>query len=141
MGITPSYDERTEVSGTMPKSIPVRTAPSLTFAMQLDGDRCIGKKDGLEALEQAIYIMLRTERGEHLIYPWWYGIKTKDLYGKTASYIFAELSERIRSLLIKDDRINDVTDFEYSVNGDSMTMSYTVISKLGNLKVRGDIRV
>lgn len=141
MGIIPSYYDNTETGVILPTNIQVRTAPSLTFAMQLDGNRCIGKKDGLEALEQAIYMMLRTEQGEHLIYPEWYGIKTADLAGRSASYVFAELSERIRSLLIKDDRITDVVDFSYSTSGEDMTISYTVVSKIGNLTIRGDIRV
>ena len=53
-----------------------------TYAMQLDGERIIGKTDERKAIEQAIYKILLTERYQYLIYSWNYGIELKDLFGK-----------------------------------------------------------
>ena len=49
------------------------TQPSLTYALDAENGRIRGKVDGLEAVKQAVYLVLSTERFAHLIYSWNYG--------------------------------------------------------------------
>ena len=46
------------------------TQPSLTYALDAENGRIRGKVDGLEAVKQAVYLALSTERFAHLIYSW-----------------------------------------------------------------------
>lgn len=115
--------------------------PSLTFAMDLEGDTCSGTKDGLDALVQSLYCMLRTEQAAYIMYPGNYGLMTRDLYGKPAGYIEAMLEARIAETLMQDDRVTSVHDFEFTLAPDSITVAYTVDSTLGQADMKGVFNV
>ena len=56
--------------------------PSKTYHMDFKKEVSMGKTDGLEALRQAVFLILHIQRYEHLIYSWRYGVELKDLFGK-----------------------------------------------------------
>ena len=60
----------------------IKEQPSLTYRMNPEGNCVRGWVDGVEAVKQAIFRILNTERYQYIIYPWWYGIETIDLYGE-----------------------------------------------------------
>lgn len=107
--------------------------PSRTYAINYDTDRISGYVDGLESVKQAIYLILSSERYEHIIYSWDYGVELLDLYGKPMSYVLSELPRRIKEALRQDDRINDVVDFEFEKHGNTLHTKFTVISEVGNI--------
>lgn len=111
--------------------------PDKTWAMQLDGDHCIGTVDGINAVVQTIFCVLSTEQGAYLIYPRGYGIKRDDLWDKQAPYVFAVLKDRIREALMKDERIKDVTDFSYTFKGDTMVINFTVHVNFTDTEIKG----
>ena len=78
-------------------------------------NRIIGECDRLEAVKQAVYKILNTERYEHAIYSWDYGIELMDLFGESISYVEPELERRITEALLMDDRITDVDEFEFDI--------------------------
>lgn len=91
---------------------------SATYKMQVDADRIKGNvRTNLEAVQQAIYKVLNTERRTFAIYSWNYGVELKDLFGKPVQYCMAEIPRRIEEALLVDDRIESVEDFELSHNG------------------------
>lgn len=96
-------------------------------------DRINGNTDDLLALQQAIYLILGTERYEHIIYSWDYGIERIDLIGKPVPYVLAVLPRRITEALTQDDRVDDVTDFEFEVKKSKVHVTFTVKSKLGDI--------
>lgn len=96
-------------------------------------DRINGHTDDLDAIAQTIYLILGTERYEFLIYSWDYGVELVDLYGKPMPYVMSELPRRITEALTQDDRIEDVTDFEFEVNGKKLHTTFTVITNKGNI--------
>ncbi len=53
-----------------------------THTWKIKGNRIIGYTDEIEAMEQAIYLILNIERYKHEIYDWNYGIELADLFGK-----------------------------------------------------------
>lgn len=137
MAITPSSYE----NGLVIEDLTLETQPSKTWAMQLDGDRCVGTTDGVNALVQSIFCMLNTEKGVYSIYPNTYGLQTQDLYGKPAPYIYAVLCDRIRDAIMTDDRVEDVGNFSYTYSGDSMEISYSVYTNFTDDEIRSAYNV
>lgn len=91
----------------------VVTMPSKQHRMDLDRNRIIGTCDNLEAIKQTIFKILNTERYKYIIYSWNYGIELADLFGKPFRYVCPEIERRVKEALLQDDRITDLTDFEF----------------------------
>src|SRR5690606_29056146 len=92
--------------------------PSLTYGIDFEKGRIIGMIDGLEAVKQAVFLILRTERYRYLIYSTDYGSELEGLIGRDSLFVQSELKRRIREALMQDDRIEDVTNFNIHFNGD-----------------------
>jgi hypothetical protein len=105
--------------------------PSLTF--KIDGDRIQGKIDGLQAVKQAVELILSVERFEYPIYSWDYGIETQDLIGKRREYIQGDLQRRVEEALAEDDRVTGISDFSISFEGETATATFTVNTIFGDL--------
>lgn len=108
--------------------------PSLTYRMDVKQERIVGKIDGIEAVKQAVYKALNTERYNYPIYSWNYGVETKDLYGRDMDYCKSELKRRIGEALTQDDRIDSVSDFEFTVDGSKLTAFFVVHSNVGSFE-------
>jgi len=105
------------------------------------GDRIQGYTDGLDALKQAIYKVLNTERYEYPIYSFNYGIELENLIGKDPVYVQIELKRRIRECLLRDDRITEVDNFKFEVNGDEIKCTFDVHSIYGDLTVSREVNI
>lgn len=136
MPVTPNFQ-----NGLVITDLTVTPQPSKTWGMQLDGERCLGTKDGVDALLQTIFCILSTERGAYTIYPSSYGIQMDDLYGKPAAYIYAILCDRIRQALLRDDRITAVDGFTYTAQGDAMTIGFAVHTNFTDEEIKGAYHV
>lgn len=136
MPITPNFQ-----TGLVIRDLTITAQPSKTWGMQLDGDRCQGTKDDVDALVQTIFCILSTERGAYTIYPASYGIQMDDLYGRPAAYIYAVLCDRIREALLRDDRITDVDSFTYTAHGDTMTVGFSVHTNFTDEEIKGAYHV
>ena len=102
------------------------TLSTKTYKIQ-DG-RIVGYCDGLEALKQAISLILATERYEYLIYSWDYGSEIKGVLGMERDIAESEFKRRIKEALMQDDRINNVDNFIFKYDKDSATIRFTVFS-------------
>lgn len=89
--------------------------PTKTYKMATDKALIRGYTEGLEAMKQAIYKIILTERYQYVMYSWNYGIELLDLFGEPVSYVCSELERRISEALLWDDRIQSVTDFEFDL--------------------------
>ena len=105
------------------------------------GDRIQGYTDGLDALKQAIYKVLNTERYEYPIYSFNYGIELESLLGKDPIYVQIELKRRIRECLLRDDRITEVDNFRFEMAGDTIKCTFDVHSIFGNLMVSREVTI
>lgn len=94
----------------------------------------MGKIDELEAIKQAVFKILQTERYEKFIYSFDYGYESVSLIGSHVALAKSELKRCIREALLQDDRITDVVDFEVTINGDSALVSFTVESNYGDVQ-------
>lgn len=119
------------------------TYPSNTYRIALpeNSNRISGYVDDLEAVAQAIYLILSTERYEYLIYSWDYGIELVDLIGQPMPYVISELPRRITEALTMDDRIDDVIDFEFKQKGKQLYTTFTVVSNVGNLPTSMEVEI
>lgn len=111
------------------------TMPSLNYKMIIDNETIINKCNQLEAMKQVIYKILNTERYQHLIYSWNYGIELEDLFGQPVYYVVPELERRIIEALTQDDRIESVTDFEFDTSKrGTVAVKFTVNTIFGDVE-------
>lgn len=90
--------------------------PTLTYQMNLNRKSIQGYTDKLEAMKQAIFKILSTERYQYIMYSGNYGIELLDLYGEPITYVCPELERRITEALTWDERIESVDDFEFDTS-------------------------
>lgn len=102
-----------------------------TFELNVVDNTIGGKIDDITALEQAIYLMLNIEADQHIIYPYTYGLQRIDLIGKPVYYVVAILPDRIKETLTRDDRVTDVSDFEFEVVGKKLNVKFKVSTIYG----------
>lgn len=92
----------------------IEEQPTHTYKMNLESGLIRGYADGQEAMKQAIYKILSTERFQYVMYSGNYGIELLDLYGQPISYVCPELERRITEALLWDDRVQGVENFEFN---------------------------
>lgn len=130
----PSIDVLTE-------EITEEVYPTKTYKIVFDKDRINGYTDELDAIMQAIYLILSTERYQYIIYSWDYGVELVDLIGQPMPYVMSEIPRRITEALTQDDRIDDVVDFEFEQNGKKLHVTFTVVSIIGNIPTELEVDV
>ena len=114
--------------------------PTHTYKMNLESNLIRGYTDDLEAMKQAIYKILLTERYQYIMYSWNYGIELLDLYGEPVSYVCPELERRITEALLWDDRIESVTDFEFDISKKGVVhVSFTAHTIFGDVQAEREV--
>lgn len=126
-----------DINDIFPNDFEVVEQPSYTYKMILptrdnEPTKFKGKTDEVEAVQQAVYKILNTERYTYPIYSWNYGIELVDLFGQPIPWVYPELERRITEALVWDDRINSVTDFEFESVKNDVYASFTVNSIYGS---------
>jgi len=111
-----------------------REQPSLTYRLDLDRGRIIGRIDGLDAVEQAIHKALITPRFRCLIYNNQYGseIKQTVIAGDVSpEYIETEMPRLIKDAVLIDSRVLDVYDFSFSFDSEQAFICFTAKTVFG----------
>ena len=119
--------------------IEVETEPSKTYFLDIENGRIRGNTDELEAVRQAVYLILNTERYDYLIYSWDYGVELKELIGEPKEYAYPEIKRCITEALLQDDRITAVDDFEFETGKKSVHVKFTVYTIYGDMEVETDV--
>lgn len=113
----------------------VEVQESKNYKMYLEQNIINAHCDGLEAMQQVIYKILNTERYQHIIYSWNYGIELADLYGEPVTYVCPELQRRITEALVQDDRIESVDNFEFDTSEKrTVKVTFTVHTIFGSVE-------
>ena len=135
-------DTATDESGAISVAM-TPTQPNKTYKMMIDTDRIQGTiTDDLEAVKQAIYKIINTERYKFLIYSWDYGIELEDLFGKPIPYVLPEIPRRIKEALTQDDRVDDVLGFDLSYDRKGNVLAkFTVVTIYGSVEVEKVVNV
>ena len=129
MGLLP------EIMDTFPQDVTIRTWPTRTYNLRFDGQPSFGKLEGLEAMKQAIFLVLNIPRFRHEIFSWNYGSELEPLFGQANTVMLqVRVQEAIRDALIQDDRITDVTGFSFARRGTEMAVSFVAETTEGNVE-------
>lgn len=115
--------------------------PSKTFRLDMEKKRVTGTVDGLEAVKQAAFCILNTERFDWLIYSWSYGVELNGLFGKSAGLVKAKIKKRIKEALQQDDRIQSVNTFSFENNGGILHIKFMVHTILGEIEVEKEVNI
>lgn len=116
--------------------IEIGSVPTRTYKADTVTKSVRGYADGLDAMKQAIYKILLTERYQYIMYSENYGIETLDLFGEPLSYVCPELERRITEALTQDDRISGVSDFKFEVSRGSVHVDFTVHTVFGDVSAQ-----
>lgn len=108
--------------------------PTKNYKLLMDKDRIVGYVDEIEAMKQAIYMLLSVERYDHVIYSWNAGAEFKDLFGKPVSYVATEVKKRIKDALLQDDRINAVDSFDVTIRKNNILVRYVAHTIFGEIE-------
>ena len=122
--------------------VEIQTMPSQDHRMYLDTQRIHGKCDKLAVMTQVVYKRLATERYQHIIYSWNYGIELQDLFGEPMSYVIPEVERRIKEALLIDERIEAVDSFEFDTSKrNELVVKFTVHTIFGDIDAKKQIEV
>ena len=116
--------------------------PTYTHKLNISNDRVIGYTDHLEAMKQAIYLILNIERYEYPIYSWNYGVELVELIGQPIPFVLPEIERRIREALLQDDRIESVYNFEFErIGKDKIHTIFEVDTIFGTVNVEKVVNI
>ena len=128
------------VTGFLKENFEIEEQPDKTYKMQETILR--GKIEGKEAVRQAVYKILNTERYQYPVYSWDYGIELVDLYGEPFSYVCPELERRITEALTWDTRIQSADNFTFEQKaGGRILVSFTVHTVYGDIDTEQEVDV
>lgn len=116
--------------------------PSLTYKLDLDTKRIMGKVNNSDSVFQAIQKILNTDKYAYDIYDWNYGNELLKLVGKEFSYIEVKLPQIIEEALLQDDRIKEITDMEITqVSIDAVSVSFKVVTIFSTINYTMEVKV
>ena len=115
--------------------------PSYTYNINRNTNRISGYIDDKDAIIQAIYLILQTERYESMIYNWYYGVEFDGLIGKNKDYVTSELQRVIREALTEDDRITEVSDFDITYTDDSALIVFLAQTNIGDITIEWEVNI
>ena len=118
------------------------TLPTKTYKMDLDGNKILGHTDEQEAMKQAIYKIIRTERYRYIIYDWNYGIELEDLFGMPVNYCVPEIERRVTEALLQDIRINEVNNFEFDTSKKGTVLTkFTAYTEFAEINITEEVGI
>lgn len=90
--------------------------PTETFLLDMDTGSVSHVGGGLEAMKQAVWFALNTERYAYQIYSPNFGAELNGLIGKPPEYVTSMLKRRIQETFSGDARILSVDDFSFDIS-------------------------
>lgn len=105
--------------------------PTKTWLLDFEAGRVVDMTDGLQAIQQAVFMALSTSRYEQLIFSEEYGSELDSLIGSNPVFIESEIRRMIEEALMPDDRISGVEDLTVDYKGDELLARFTVVSSYG----------
>lgn len=126
---------------TINNDFKVYEQPSYTFKLNYQNENFQGFVDELEAVKQAVYLILNIERYQYLIYDWNYGVEFSDLLGCEKNYAAAQIERRITDALLQDERIQAVENFEFEYGKNNITSYFLVKTNFGDFETQRQVEI
>lgn len=134
--------QRSPLSSVPSRTLTISEPTSKTYRMNLGGDTIAGTADGKEAMKQAIFKILSTERYEYIIYSDRYGAELSDLFGESIDYVKSEIKRRITEALLADSRIKSVDGFVFSQpTRHALSVSFTAATVFGDIETEKEVKM
>ena len=137
MNLLPAYIEDEDEIEELEEEIKPPREYSIDFKTgQLTGEIVEGK----EAIKVWIWLVLQTPRYRYYIYTWDYGNEFEDFIGKgyTEEYIEAEAQRMTEDCLLVNENIQSITEFSVSMEGDTLTVSFTANTIYGEIEFKDE---
>lgn len=129
-------------TGFLTQNFEIQERPNRTYKIQIDKNMVRGRAEEKEAVRQAVYKILNTERYHYPIYSWDYGVELSDLYGEPVSFVCPELERRITEALVWDERIQCVDNFSFDFSsGKEICVSFTVHTEFGDINAEKEVNL
>lgn len=114
----------------------IESEPSLTYKLDLE-NKIVQTVliDEKEALKQAIYKILHTERYAYDMYDWDYGVEMADYIGQDIDEVLPDIQNAIEDALTADDRIESVDYIEVEQEKGKLYISMQINTIYGDLEV------
>lgn len=97
--------------------------------------------EGKEAIKVWIWNCMHTERFRYAIYSWQYGVEFEQYLGETLpqEYFLSDCEAVINEALSTNPYITGISDFNASLSGSILRISFTAETTLGNVEVDTDV--
>lgn len=113
---------------------------SRVFKIDWDENRLTSQHiDGKEAINQAVRVITATELGSWGIFPEWFGLEMRDMYGMPRPFVKANLERLIKEACNTDERIISIQDFSMEDIEKAVVVRMTVECKEGTVPVELEI--
>ena len=127
--------------------IPTKTAVTATttqsgnktYRLDKETKRIMGFINGQAAMEQAVEILLETERYAYEIYGWSFGSQLHELMGLGVWEAELKAASYIREALLVDDRVVEVKDMQVKGQNNHLSVSFSVVTKEGVLEQEWEV--
>ena len=118
-----SYDDSdVDMTEDMEESV----IPTKTYRINSESKSIQGFVDAADALQQAIYKIIRTEVETYPIYSDNYGVYIEDLIGENPAYATAMVKHRLEEAILMDDRFESVTFDNENYTDGKLSLDITV---------------
>lgn len=121
------------------EDVEMEDLPTNTFLVDAESEQIAGMNNGIEAMRQAVEIMLTTKRFNHQIYTENFGIELDDLIGEDPDYIESVLPDRVREAFSIDERILGEQNYTFTTVGSSMLITFEVVTVFGTFSTEVEI--
>ena len=128
-------------NGFLPEDFVITEQGSQTFYLDINRNIVYGYTDGQDAMRQAIYLILSTERYQYVIFSRNYGIELLDLYGKQMTYVLPELKRRITEALLQDNRVKSLEGFNFRVGRNAILTTFTAVTVHGDIPIEKAVMI
>lgn len=124
------------------ESTAAQAAQTATYRLDFSSGRVRGRCDGYDALCQAVYKILLTERCASPIYGPDYGVELERFFGRGADFARSSLESALREAVCCDDRVSGIADFSLEEGAaDGAAAAFTVLSREGEMAASLEVKV
>lgn len=130
-----------EIENDLETDIVATIPTSYTYGLNTNQTRFYKHIDGAEAMKQAIWLILHTERYAYFIYSWNYGVELCDKIGSNMALGCLHVQNAVCEALKQDDRISMVDHFSFTKDENKLCVSFTVHTIFGELESGVELNV
>ena len=118
--------------------------PSLTYKLDTENGRIVGRIDGRLVIEQTILKIIDTQRYAHLIYSWFFGTETNILIGQDFDFVQTKLEDLVLDAITQDDRISGIENFtcvQSENDSEAAVITFEAITTEGTIPINTEVKL